>query len=102
MLPREEPHQEDQSLTDVACYPSEGSLVKMLYRAGFAAVYRVISLPDYDDFRDTPEHARRRTVLLASVAAIDVAELRLIPEPHEPGSAAGGAHGGILSFVGQR
>jgi hypothetical protein len=30
MLLREEPRQEDQSLTDVACYPSEGSLVKML------------------------------------------------------------------------
>ena len=83
MLLREEPRQEDQSLTDVACYPSEGSLVKMLYRAGFAAVYRVISLPDHDDFRDTPEHARRRTVLLASVAAIDVGGFRLIPEPHE-------------------
>ncbi len=38
MLLREEPHQEDQSLTDVACYPSEGSLVKMLYRAGFPAI----------------------------------------------------------------
>ena len=83
MLLREEPRQEDQSLTDVACYPSEGSLVKMLYRAGFAAVYQVISLPDHDDFRDTPEHARRRTVLLASVAAIDVGGFRLIPEPHE-------------------
>jgi len=79
MLLREEPRQEDQSLTDVACYPSEGSLVKMLYRAGFAAVYRVISLPDHDDFRDTPEHARRRTVLLASVAAIDVGGFGLIP-----------------------
>jgi len=80
MLLREEPRQEDQSLTDVACYPSEGEPVKMLYRAGFAAVYRVISLPDHDDFRETPEHARRRTVLLASVAAIDVGGFRLIPE----------------------
>src|SRR5258708_11270881 len=83
MLLREEPRQEDQSLTDVACYPSEGSLVKMLYRAGFAAVYRVISLPDHDDFRDTPGHARRRTVLLASVTAIDVSGFRRSPEPHE-------------------
>jgi hypothetical protein len=41
MLLREEPRAEDQSLTDVACYPSEGTLVKMLYRAGFAVVYRV-------------------------------------------------------------
>jgi len=83
MLLREEPRQEDQSLTRVACYPSEGSLVKMLYRAGFAGVYRVVSLPDHDDFRETTDHARRRTVLLASTAAIDVAGFRLIPEPHE-------------------
>src|SRR5713226_7194742 len=72
MLLREEPRQEDQGLRDMACYPSEGSLVKMLYRAGFGMVYRVIPLPDHEDFRETAEHARRRTVLLASTAAIDV------------------------------
>ncbi|HET9995786.1 MAG TPA: FkbM family methyltransferase [Candidatus Acidoferrum sp.] len=83
MLLREEPRQDDQSLTEVACYPSEGSLVKMLYRAGFAVVYQVLALPDHDDFRETPEHARRRTVLLASAVPIDVAGFRLIPEPHD-------------------
>jgi FkbM family methyltransferase len=83
MLLREEPHASDQSLTDLGCYPSEGSLVKMLYRAGFAVVYRVVPLPEHDDFRDTPEHARKRTVLLASHAAIDLAGFRLYPEPHE-------------------
>jgi FkbM family methyltransferase len=83
MLLREEPRQEDQSLSDVAWYPSEGSLVKMLYRAGFSMVYRVIPLPDHDDFRETTKHARRRTVLLASIAPIDMAGFRLIPETHE-------------------
>jgi len=83
MLLRQEPRQDDQSLSDVACYPSEGSLVKMLYRAGFGAVYRVMPLPDHEDFRETAEHARRRTVLLASSTAIDVAGFRLIPEPYE-------------------
>jgi FkbM family methyltransferase len=83
MLLREEPRQEDQSLTDVSCYASEGSLVKMLYRAGFGMVYRVIPLPDHEDFRETTEHARRRTVLLASSIAIDLAGFRLIPEPRE-------------------
>jgi FkbM family methyltransferase len=83
MLLRTEPRQGDQSLTEVACYPSEGSLVKMLYRAGFPAVYRVMPLPDHDDFRDTPEHAQRRTVLLASLMPIDVAGFRLYPEPQE-------------------
>ena len=83
LLLREEVRQEDQSLSDVACYPSEGSLVKMLYRAGFPVVYRVMPFPDHDDFRETPEHSRRRTVLLASDIPIDVAGFRLIPEPYE-------------------
>jgi len=83
MLLREEPNQRDQSLTDVAFYPSEGSLVKMLYRASFKMVYRLIAQPDHDDFRETAEHARRRTVLLASIAPIDIAGFRLIPEPRE-------------------
>jgi FkbM family methyltransferase len=83
MLLRAEPRQEDQSLTDVACYPSEASLVKMLYRAGFAFVYRVVALPDHDDFRETAEHARRRTVLVASALPVDVAGFRLFLEPQE-------------------
>ena len=83
MLLREEPRQEDQGLTDLACYPSEGSLAKMLYRAGFSAVYRVTPLPEHDDFRETPDHLRRRTVLLASFEPIDVAGFRLYPEPLE-------------------
>lgn len=83
LLLREEPRVADQSLTDMACYPSESGLVKMLYRAGFASVYRVIPLPDHDDFRDTAEHTRRRTMLLASLRPIDVAGFRLMPEPQE-------------------
>lgn len=85
MLLREEPRAGDQSLTEMACYPSEGSLVKMLYRAGFGMVYRVTPLPRHEDFRETPEHARKRTVLLASHTPIDVAGFRLYAEPHEAG-----------------
>lgn len=76
MLLRTEPRQGDQSLTEMACYPSEAGLVKMLYRAGFRAVYRIMPLPDHDDFRETPEHLRRRTVLLASFEPIDMAGFR--------------------------
>ncbi len=83
MVLREEPRAEDQSLTDVAWYPSESGLAKMLYRAGFAVVYRVVALPEHDDFRETAEHARKRTMLLASCAPIDIAGLRLYPEPQE-------------------
>lgn len=83
LLLREEPREDDQSLTDVAWYPSEGSLVKMLYRAGFLAVYRVTALPNHEDFRETAEHARRRTVLLAATAPLDISGFRLCPEPRE-------------------
>jgi FkbM family methyltransferase len=83
ILLREEPRAGQKNLTDIAWYPSEGSLVKMLYRAGFATVYGVIPQPEHDDFRDTAEHSRKRTMLLASSAPIDIAGFRLCPEPHD-------------------
>src|ERR1700732_2396752 len=83
MLWREEPAAADQSLTDIALYPSEACLVKMLYRAGFAAVYRVAELPDHDDFRETPLHARRRTVLFAAVEPVPAGGFERIDEPRD-------------------
>jgi FkbM family methyltransferase len=80
MLLREEPSQSDQSLTDMAFYPSELCLVKMLYRAGFAHVYRVPRLPEHDDFRETGDHARRRTILFASHQPVSVACLERVAE----------------------
>jgi FkbM family methyltransferase len=82
-LLREEPREDDQSLTDVAFYPSESTLIKMLYRASFQVVYRIVSLPDHNDFRDTQTHRQRRTMLLASNVPVDVAGFRLCPEPLE-------------------
>ena len=82
-LLREEPEQQDQSVTEVACYPSESSLVKMLYRSGFRNVYRVMNLPDHEDFRETPDRARRRIMLLASSVPVEVAGFRLVLEPRE-------------------
>src|SRR5260370_42068052 len=66
MLLREEPRQDDQGLSNVACYASEEGLVKMLYRAGFGTVYRVIPLPDHEGIRGTAEHARLRPAVLSS------------------------------------
>jgi FkbM family methyltransferase len=83
MLLREEPRAVDQSLTDIAYYPSEDSLIKMLYRAGFPLVYRLTPLPDHDDFRDTREHRRKRTVLFASAVPIDLFGFRLCIEDRE-------------------
>jgi SAM-dependent methyltransferase len=82
-LLREEPRQDNQSLTNVAFYPSEATLIKMLHCAGFRAVYRVLSLPEHEDFRETGTHRRRRTMLLASHFPVDFAGLRLCPETHD-------------------
>jgi FkbM family methyltransferase len=100
MVWREEPAAADQSLTDVALYPSESCLVKMLYRAGFAAVYRVAELPDHDDFRETPLHARKRTILFAAVEPMDVGGFEKIAEPCDaldPWSKTIGGDGASMS-----
>jgi FkbM family methyltransferase len=89
LMLREEPAAPDQSLTDIALYPSETCLVKMLYRAGFERVYRLAHLPDHDDFREAADHARRRTVLLASATPVGLPGFVEIPEPcdgHDPWS----------------
>jgi FkbM family methyltransferase len=85
MMLRPEPSQADQSLTEIALCPSEGCLVKMLYRAGFAEVYRVAAavMPYHDDFRETSEHARRRTVLFASVTPVGASCLERVAEPQD-------------------
>jgi FkbM family methyltransferase len=84
MLLREELSIEDQSLTDLAFYPTEPCLVKMLYRAGFAGVHRVRVLPDHDDFRDTQEHSRRRTVLFATFEKLTSPGFVALDEPTDP------------------
>lgn len=82
-LLREEPGQQDQSLTELACYPSESSLVKMLYRSGFTNVYRVDELPDHEDFRETADRVQKRTMLLASSVPLEISGFRLLLEPQE-------------------
>ncbi len=83
MLLREEPSSEDQSLTNIAFYATEGCLVKMLYRAGFPQVYRLEQLPEHDDFWETREHVRRRTILFASPQPVSLPGLKLMTEPRE-------------------
>jgi FkbM family methyltransferase len=68
----------------------------MMYRAGFSSVYRIISLPDHEDFRTTRESARRRTVLIASYEPIELPGLILAKETVEttdPWTRAGGLAG---------
>lgn len=75
----------DQALNYIAFVPSEAAFVKMLYRAGFAEVYRVTDLPDHEEFRATFLRRRRRAMLVASKSRLQLQSsvLRLAPEPHQ-------------------
>ena len=78
---RDEPAFEDQALNAVACYPSEGALVKMAYRAGFPAVYRTARLPEHEDFQGRLGRKPRRTIIVAPVSPIQDSSLVLADEP---------------------
>jgi FkbM family methyltransferase len=82
-LLREEPPLDDQSLTNLAFYPSEGCIVKMLYGCGFSRVYKVSPLPDHDDFRETKENRRARTVIVAAFEDLNLSGLVELDEPRE-------------------
>jgi SAM-dependent methyltransferase len=76
---------EDQGLNYVALYPSEGCLIKMLWRAGFRYVYRFRNLPEHEQFRDTPGRKRSRTMLVGSQLKL---ELPALVPAKEPGNLA--------------
>jgi len=78
---RDEPALEDQALQAVACYPTEGALVKMAYRAGFPAVYRTTHLPKHEDFQRGLGRKPRRTIVVAPVSPIQDSSLVLVDEP---------------------
>jgi SAM-dependent methyltransferase len=77
----DEPEGEDQSLRAVSCYPSEGAMIKMAYRAGFPHVYRFRELPNHDDFRAATGRTRARTVIAASVPPLGSTLIDIAPEP---------------------
>lgn len=84
LLLLDEPPGEDQSLRAVSCYPSEGAIIKMAYRAGFPHAYRFRELPDHEDFREGVGRARARTMIAASVPALDSPMVVPAPEPSLP------------------
>lgn len=92
VLPGESPHAVlvdetpgiDQSVKSIALVGSESFLVKMLYRAGFSAVYRTTELPQHEDFRLTPTSHRKRTIIVASRAPISSSILIRVSVPKPP------------------
>jgi SAM-dependent methyltransferase len=84
---------EEQGLTYAAFYPSESSLIKMLYRAGFPFVYRFERLPAHKLYTSTLWRKRLRTMLVASKVALTAPNLalardqmRFVPGPSDPWS----------------
>lgn len=77
----DEVYSEDQSLNYVALVLSESGLVKMLYRVGFPYVYASVISPNHEDFHETHEFHRKRTILFTGKMPIELPFLRLIPEP---------------------
>jgi tRNA (mo5U34)-methyltransferase len=80
MYLRQEGPTEDQGLRHIAFYPSESSLVKMLYQAGFLRVFRFTRLPNNVDFHSSMDQTRRRTMLVASKVEISSPILELVPD----------------------
>lgn len=72
---------QDQGLRHIAFIPSETCLTKMLYSAGFPAVYKLTTFPTHEEFRNTLSYKRHRTMLVASRFQLHSQLLRLTPNP---------------------
>jgi SAM-dependent methyltransferase len=81
----DEPTGEDQSMGAVSCYPSEGAIVKMAYRAGFPHVYRFRELPDHENYRSGIGRARARTMVAASTMPLNSPLIEYAAEPKPSG-----------------
>lgn len=68
----DEPQNDSQSLNYVALVLSKTALVKMLYRAGFSAVYEPVRAPEHEEFRETFLQRRRRVILIACKSFLDL------------------------------
>ena len=89
----DEGHCKEQGLSYAAFYPSESTLVKMLYLAGFPFVYRFDRLPAHKLYTRTLWRKRLRTMLVASKVALTAPnlalvrdQLRTVPGPSDPWS----------------
>jgi FkbM family methyltransferase len=81
---------EDQGLLQIAFYPTEACLVKLMYGAGFTNVYRSARMPDHPHFQDSPSAPRQRTLLAASHTPIQSSLLVPLEEPKNPFQYGGG------------
>jgi SAM-dependent methyltransferase len=81
LIVMDEPGGEDQSMAAVSCYPSEGAIVKMAFRAGFPHVYRFRELPDHENYRPGIGRTRARTLIAASTKPLNSPLIEVAVEP---------------------
>lgn len=77
----DERYSEDQSVNYISFVPSEACIIKLLYNAGFVAVYKPQRLPRHTDFQTSLAYRRQRTVLVAAKTELASPTLRRLPEP---------------------
>ena len=75
---------DDQGLRHIAFYPTESCLLKLLYRAGFANVYRFAQLPDHPHYRGSRATPQLRTMLAASHDPLQTNLLKAVEETKNP------------------
>jgi len=77
----DEVRSDDQGLNYFAFYPTESCLQKMLFKAGFANVYKFAVMPDHPTYRTSKRSPRVRTMLAASHKPLTTRFLEPLQEP---------------------
>jgi SAM-dependent methyltransferase len=72
---------EDQGLRNIAFYPTESCLTKLLYRSGFPFVYGLKVPPEHPILFDRETGRRERSMLVCSKEELPLSELQRLPEP---------------------
>jgi SAM-dependent methyltransferase len=72
---------EDQGLRNVAFYPTESCLTKLLYRSGFPFVYGLKVPPEHPILFDRETRRRERSMLVGSKRELLLPEFQLLSEP---------------------
>ena len=71
----------DQGVKNIAFYPSEACLLKMLYSSGFSSCFLPRIMPSHPFYNPTADSLRYRTLLAASKHPVQLDSLILQPVP---------------------
>jgi len=85
LLVLDEPAGVDQSMGAVSFYPSDGAIIKMVFRAGFPHVYQFRELPNHENYRASVGRECTRTMFAVATQPLDSPLLRATAEPMPSG-----------------